>query len=96
MNMLLTVLKAVLPWILLPLVLGITFVVAPCYTFGQHWPSIWCGYKDAPPYWILQFWTGVAVGWLIAFLVRRKTRRRAASSSDKVRAGGPHLPAEED
>jgi hypothetical protein len=82
MKILLTVLKAVLLWILLPLVLGITFVVAPCYTFGQHWPSIWCGYKDAPPHWIAQFWTGAAAALLIAFFVQRKTILRLISEGE--------------
>lgn len=76
MKILLAVVKVILMWIILPLVLAITFVVAPCYTFGQHWPGIWCGYKNAPPYWVAQFWTGVAVGLFIAILV---WKRRIAS-----------------
>jgi hypothetical protein len=33
-------------WIFLPLLLGVVFVVAPCYTLGYlGWERVWCGFK---------------------------------------------------
>lgn len=52
--------KTFLLWICLPLILGVVFVVAPCYLFGFFgWAGPWCGYNGAPPHMqpnLLQDW----------------------------------------
>lgn len=60
-------------WIIWPLVLGLVFVVLPCYTLGQlGMERTWCGYKGAPPYTGPQFFTGLAVGLATAVLFSRR------------------------
>ena len=53
------------------LVVGLCFGILPCYVFPPLGGSLarWCGYKDAPPHFGLQFGLGAlagagGVGWL--------------------------------
>jgi hypothetical protein len=67
-------------WICLPMLLGITFAIAPCYVLGRWWPMLFCGYKSAPPHVELQFWIGASIGLLFAFW---RDVRRARLRADK-------------
>ncbi len=79
MKTFLLIVKIFFLWICLPLVLGIVFVVLPCYTLGELGSTrLWCGYKDLPPYAGLQFLVGLAIGFAIAFFVTRRTRLRSS------------------
>jgi hypothetical protein len=74
------IIKIFLLWILLPLVLGLVFVVLPCYTLGEIGSTrLWCGYKDFPPYAGTQFLVGLALGFGIAlfFTLRARSRSKA-------------------
>jgi hypothetical protein len=74
------VIKIFFLWICLPLVLGIVFVVLPCYTLGEIGSTrLWCGYKDFPPHAGTQFLAGLAAGFAIAFFVARRARSRASA-----------------
>ncbi|MBZ5522381.1 MAG: hypothetical protein LAP21_09095 [Acidobacteriia bacterium] len=61
------------PVVCLPLVLGVVFVIAPCYLFGFFgWAGPWCGYKSESPHMQAQFITGLATGFVIAFFGGRR------------------------
>lgn len=37
---------------------GLLFGIAPCYVFEPLGiPGGWCGFKNAPPHFVAQFWT---------------------------------------
>jgi hypothetical protein len=76
------IIKLVFFWLFVPLVLGVVFVVAPCYTLGYlGWERVWCGFKGGPPYMGAQFLVGLAGGFVIAFFCTRWMIRVRRSSN---------------
>jgi hypothetical protein len=66
--------RFLLLWVLVPLVLAVVAVVAPCYVFPLIGGSErhWCGYKSGPPHMEAQFVVGLCLGWAAAWLLWRR------------------------